>query len=261
MTSSPKNAELQSRIGGAESVFHPLSKLTYNRMEHRLSRDSPSADLPVRIALASSDEHHHAKLVDIFRAEPDIDLLSTPFTIVEAAAAVERESPEVLLLSASNDLLETVATLNRVHTARGSVKIVLLVLLENQDFFVRAVRAGARGILHQDSPPDLLLKCIRKVCEGELWLDRATTAQVLRQFTEEQPPQKPKERESKNSPLSPREREIVGLVVQGYKNKELAERLVISEQTVKNHMHNIFDKLGVSDRLELALYAIHNHLV
>jgi DNA-binding NarL/FixJ family response regulator len=62
------------------------------------------------------------------------------------------------------------------------------------------------------------------------------------------------------SPLSAREREIVGLVAQGYKNKEMAEKMFISEQTVKNHLHNIFDKLGVSDRLELALYAIHKGL-
>jgi DNA-binding NarL/FixJ family response regulator len=67
-------------------------------------------------------------------------------------------------------------------------------------------------------------------------------------------------RERERSPLSQREREIVALVAQGFKNKEMAEKMFISEQTVKNHLHNIFDKLGVSDRLELALYAIHNNL-
>ncbi len=68
------------------------------------------------------------------------------------------------------------------------------------------------------------------------------------------------QRERERSPLSQREREIVALVAQGFKNKEMAEKMFISEQTVKNHLHNIFDKLGVSDRLELALYAIHNNL-
>jgi DNA-binding NarL/FixJ family response regulator len=67
-------------------------------------------------------------------------------------------------------------------------------------------------------------------------------------------------RDRERSPLSQREREIVALVAQGFKNKEMAEKMFISEQTVKNHLHNIFDKLGVSDRLELALYAIHNNL-
>ena len=73
-------------------------------------------------------------------------------------------------------------------------------------------------------------------------------------------PPAPPTRERERSPLSQREREIVALVAQGFKNKEMAEKMFISEQTVKNHLHNIFDKLGVSDRLELALYAIHNNL-
>ena len=74
------------------------------------------------------------------------------------------------------------------------------------------------------------------------------------------PPATPAPRDRERSPLSQREREIVALVAQGFKNKEMAEKMFISEQTVKNHLHNIFDKLGVSDRLELALYAIHNNL-
>jgi DNA-binding NarL/FixJ family response regulator len=88
---------------------------------------------------------------------------------------------------------------------------------------------------------------------------------VIRQFVaadEPPPPLAPASagRERERSPLSQREREIVALVAQGFKNKEMAEKMFISEQTVKNHLHNIFDKLGVSDRLELALYAIHNNL-
>ncbi len=101
---------------------------------------------------------------------------------------------------------------------------------------------------------------------GEIWLDSHTTAAVMRQFAtgaDEVPAgaaPHPSSRERERSLLSQREREIVALVAQGFKNKEMAEKMFISEQTVKNHLHNIFDKLGVSDRLELALYAIHNNL-
>ena len=100
---------------------------------------------------------------------------------------------------------------------------------------------------------------------GEIWLDSHTTQAVIRQFVGERrgpPPRRrsPAPRDRERSPLSQREREIVALVAQGFKNKEMAEKMFISEQTVKNHLHNIFDKLGVSDRLELALYAIHNNL-
>jgi DNA-binding NarL/FixJ family response regulator len=106
----------------------------------------------------------------------------------------------------------------------------------------------------------MLIKAIRKVQDGEFWLDRSTTAEVVRHFTERRESvAEPRQTEGRLPALSRREREIVNLVTHGLRNKELAEKLQISEQTVKNHMHNIFDKLGVSDRLELALYAIHHN--
>ena len=123
------------------------------------------------------------------------------------------------------------------------------------------------GVAYVDGwPVDLgtaaVVKSIRKVNAGEIWLDSHTTAAVMRQFASPADalsgPSNGKARE--RSPLSTREREIVQLVAQGYKNKEMAEKMFISEQTVKNHLHNIFDKLGISDRLELALYAIHKGL-
>jgi DNA-binding NarL/FixJ family response regulator len=114
----------------------------------------------------------------------------------------------------------------------------------------------------KQSPTELLLKSIRRVHAGEIWLDSSTTAAVVRQLasSEDHSPAPRNGRVRERSPLSQREREIVALVSQGFKNKEMAQKLFISEQTVKNHLHNIFDKLGVSDRLELALYAIHKKL-
>ena len=127
------------------------------------------------------------------------------------------------------------------------------------------MKLGTSGIVLKQTATELLIKSIRKVHAGEIWLDSHTTAAVIRQFVagRRRRPRRlrrlpPRERE--RSPLSQREREIVALVAQGFKNKEMAEKMFISEQTVKNHLHNIFDKLGVSDRLELALYAIHNNL-
>ena len=119
------------------------------------------------------------------------------------------------------------------------------------------------GIVLKQTAPDLIVKSIRKVHSGEIWLDSHTTAAVMRQFStalEGGHPSASGTKGRERSPLSAREREIVALVAQGYKNKEMAEKMFISEQTVKNHLHNIFDKLGVSDRLELALYAIHKGL-
>ena len=114
----------------------------------------------------------------------------------------------------------------------------------------------------KQTAPDLIVKSIRKVNSGEIWLDSHTTAAVMRQFCRARKVRAAAlaARAASAVPLTTREREIVALVAQGYKNKEMAEKMFISEQTVKNHLHNIFDKLGVSDRLELALYAIHKGL-
>jgi DNA-binding NarL/FixJ family response regulator len=127
---------------------------------------------------------------------------------------------------------------------------------------VQAMKLGCSGIVLKQTAPDLIVKSIRKVHSGEIWLDSHTTAAVMRQFSTGADMNAASSGKGgrERSPLSTREREIVALVAQGYKNKEMAEKMFISEQTVKNHLHNIFDKLGVSDRLELALYAIHKGL-
>jgi two-component system nitrate/nitrite response regulator NarL len=148
--------------------------------------------------------------------------------------------------------------------------VIVLTASDDKNEFVQAMKLGTSGIVLKQTATELLIKSIRKVHAGEIWLDSHTTAAVIRTFVaadeaaaaaQQQPQQlAPAPRDRERSPLSQREREIVALVAQGFKNKEMAEKMFISEQTVKNHLHNIFDKLGVSDRLELALYAIHNNL-
>jgi DNA-binding NarL/FixJ family response regulator len=119
--------------------------------------------------------------------------------------------------------------------------------------------------LQKDASVTMIEKSIHKVHEGEIWLDSNTTAAVFRSFAAPSSSEFPNSHVNGKLPreraqLSQREREIIILIAQGYKNKEIAEKMFITEQTVKNHLHNVFDKLGVSDRLELALYAIHNSL-
>jgi len=141
--------------------------------------------------------------------------------------------------------------------------VIVLTASDDKNEFVQAMKLGTSGIVLKQTATELLIKSIRKVHAGEIWLDSHTTAAVIRQFVANDeapmaaaPVQANCSPRARRSPLSQREREIVALVAQGFKNKEMAEKMFISEQTVKNHLHNIFDKLGVSDRLELALYAI-----
>ena len=163
--------------------------------------------------------------------------------------------------------LDGIATLHALQGDPSRTKVIVITASDERTDYVQAMRLGSRGILLKQTSPELITKSIRKVHAGEIWLDRETTAAVMDSFSHApgatnaqhpaaKAPMKPRDR----SPLSARELEIVQLVAQGYKNKEMAEKMFISEQTVKNHLHNIFDKLNVSDRLELALYAIHNNL-
>jgi DNA-binding NarL/FixJ family response regulator len=129
--------------------------------------------------------------------------------------------------------------------------------MEDDRDAVRAMRLGARGIVLKQSASDLLVKSIHRVHAGEIWLDNRITTEVLKAFTKSSDGGPKRDKPL----LSSRETEIVKLVAGGLRNKEIGEKLFISEQTVKNHLHNIFDKLGVSDRLELALYAIHHRMI
>jgi DNA-binding NarL/FixJ family response regulator len=161
--------------------------------------------------------------------------------------------------------LDGLGTLQRLQAVKNKTRVIVLTASDDKNEFVQAMRFGTSGIVLKQTATEMLIKSIRKVHAGEIWLDSYTTAAVIRQFVaaDEAPPPLASAspgRERERSPLSQREREIVALVAQGFKNKEMAEKMFISEQTVKNHLHNIFDKLGVSDRLELALYAIHNNL-
>jgi DNA-binding NarL/FixJ family response regulator len=158
------------------------------------------------------------------------------------------------------------ATLRRLQIARNKTRVILLTASEDKKKFVQAMKLGASGIFLKQTATELLIKGIRKVYAGETWLDPQISAAVIRQVVandEVPPPTLPNTapaREGEKSPLTQCERQIVALVANGFKDNEIAEKLFINVKTVKNHLHNIFDKLGVSDRLELALYAIHKNL-
>ena len=165
--------------------------------------------------------------------------------------------PDILLLDLRMPDKDGLAVLEEVNFDQLPTRVVVLTAAEDDRDVVRAMRLGARGVVLKQSASDLLLKSIRKVADGEIWLDNRMTAEVIDAFKKSAEAGQRREKPL----LSDREKEIVQLVAQGFRNREIGEKLFISEQTVKNHLHNIFDKLGVSDRLELALYAIHHRLI
>jgi DNA-binding NarL/FixJ family response regulator len=214
----------------------------------------------IRIVVADDHPIFRDGLCKLLALEEDFQVVAQAQDGKQVLEVLQQHEPDILLLDLKMPGLDGLATLQRLQAMRHKTKVIVLTASEDKNEFIQAMKFGTSGIVLKQTATELLIKSIRKVYAGEIWLDSHTTAAVMRQFAavDELPPSPPPARE--RPPLSQREREIVALVAQGFKNKEMAEKMFISEQTVKNHLHNIFDKLGVSDRLELALYAIHHNL-
>jgi two-component system, NarL family, nitrate/nitrite response regulator NarL len=216
----------------------------------------------IRIVIADDHPIVRDGLRKLLKLEDDFEVVGEAADGREVLDRVQELDPDVLLLDLRMPNLDGLSALQVLQQTNKRTKVIVLTASEDKNEFVQAMKLGCSGIVLKQTAPELIVKSIRKVYGGEIWLDSNTTAAVMRQFASPSDiasgggPGKSRER----SPLSQREREIVQLVAQGFKNKEMAEKMFISEQTVKNHLHNIFDKLGVSDRLELALYAIHKGL-
>jgi two-component system, NarL family, nitrate/nitrite response regulator NarL len=234
-------------------------------MQPSTAIDTEYKPQPIRIVLADDHPIVRDGLRKLLTLEEDIEVVGEASDGREVVQVIQDTSPDILILDLRMPYMDGLATLQALQQLEKKVKVIVLTASEDKNEFVQAMKLGCSGIVLKQTAPELIVKSIRKVNSGEIWLDSHTTAAVMRQFAAPTDvlsggaAGKGRER----SPLSQREREIVGLVAQGYKNREMAEKMFISEQTVKNHLHNIFDKLGVSDRLELALYAIHKglHLV
>jgi two-component system nitrate/nitrite response regulator NarL len=216
-----------------------------------------SKEHPIRICIADDHTIFRDGLRRLLGLEEDMEVVGEAKDGSEVADVIRDTDPDVLLLDLKMPGLDGLTLLQRMQNQKMKTRIIVLTASDDEGEYVQAMKYGTCGIVLKQTATDLLIKSIRKVYQGEIWLDSRTTAAVMRQFAS---PMDSGPRDRDKPRLSNREREIVGFVSQGFKNKEIAERMFISEQTVKNHLHNIFDKLGVSDRLELALYAIHRNI-
>ncbi|HMF78947.1 MAG TPA: response regulator transcription factor [Bryobacteraceae bacterium] len=196
--------------------------------------------------------------------QPGLQVVGEACDGMEAIEKAVDLDPDVVLMELKLPRVDGLTVLRSIQARASRSKVILFSSSENKEEFVEAMKIGCRGIISKSASISLIEKSIQKVHAGEIWLDSYTTAAVIQQFSS--PSDFPAihsgngKSTRERAQLSQREREIIVLIAQGYKNKEIAEKMFITEQTVKNHLHNVFDKLGVSDRLELALYAIHNSL-
>lgn len=216
----------------------------------------PSAKKKIRVLVVDDHTMFREGLCKLLEAEEDIAVVGQARTGSECLRWLGKLEADVVLLDLKMPDQDGLAVLGSLKESKSGVRAIALTASEDERDYVEAVRRGARGVVLKQAATERLLDGIRKVHAGEMWIDQRVAADVMKAITA--PPLAPAAGE--RSLLTPREREIVASVTQGFRNKEIADKLHISEQTVKNHLHNIFDKLGVSDRLELALYALHHRL-
>jgi two-component system, NarL family, nitrate/nitrite response regulator NarL len=213
----------------------------------------------LKIKLLIADDHaiFRDALRKLLDWDDEITIVGEAHNGAECIKKLGELKPDILLLDLRMPDKNGLAVLEEVNFDTLGTRVIVLTAAEDDRDLKRALRLGARGVVLKESAIDLLVKSIHRVHAGEIWLDSHITAEVVNAFSASS-----KSGVRSEKPLlSDREMEIVQLVAQGFQSKEIGKKLFISENTVKNHMSNIFDKLGVSDRLELVLYAIHNCLI
>lgn len=192
----------------------------------------------------------------MLQMEEDFQVVGEAKDGSEVVAVLNLHHPDILLLDLKMPGLDGLGVLQQIQHSSFATKVIVLTASEEKHQFVQAMRFGAAGIVLKATLTKTLISGIRAVHGGGIWLDAHTASAVMGQFPQTGPA------EAAGRPLlSAREREIVTLVGQAWRNKEIADRMFMREQTVKNHLHTIYDKLGIDSRLGLALYAIENKWV
>src|ERR1700675_3269102 len=211
----------------------------------------------VRVILADTQAIFRAGLRKVFALEDDIRVVGQAETLAQTQSAVAKFSADVLIFEAAltPNPVEAVADLLRQNP---SLRVVVVTPGADEDLTLDLFRRGAHGIVSREVEPELLVECLRKVVAGETWLDSTGVRWVLEAYRNQN------NRPTGSRPkvqLTPKEMLIVSCVTQGMKNKEIALRVGTTEQVVKNYLRKVYDKLGVADRLELALYCLNHHVV
>jgi DNA-binding NarL/FixJ family response regulator len=214
----------------------------------------------IRIVIADDHPIFRDGLRRLLEAEPGLKVIGEASDGNDAVKLARQLKPDVMLLDLAMPRQPGLEALRDLSTGGANgVKVILLTAAAEKHQIVEALQLGARGVVLKDSATQLLLKSIHTVMAGEYWVGREAVSNLV-QYLRMQMQASNEESRQKKFGLTPRELEIVSAVVAGYSNREIAEYFKISEDTVKHHLSNIFDKLGVSTRLELALFAVNQGL-
>jgi DNA-binding NarL/FixJ family response regulator len=219
----------------------------------------PSGGPSIAVLIADDHTLFREGLIRLMSAEPDLRVVGTAADGDETIRLTKALKPDVLLLDLAMPRASGLEVLREVSEARPDTRVVLVTASISDAQRLEALQLGARGVLMKDVAADMLFKCVRVVMQGQYWIGRDAVASLIETL-----------RHAKSRApipgaapfaLTPRQVEILKAVATSRTNREIADDLGISEDTVKQHLSAIFDKCGVSNRVELALFAVHHRLL
>ena len=204
----------------------------------------------IRILLADDHPIVLDGLEGLFRLETDIEVVGRCLTGDEVMPALRRLKPDLLLLDIRMPRMDGMEVLRAMHHERIATRVVLLATVFEDDQVVEALRLGVRGMVLKELAPPLLIECVRRVHAGGQWIEQQASGRALETLVRRETAEK-----ELSHDLTPREIELVRLAASGLRNREMSRRLEISEGTVKMHLHNVYRKLKLDNRVALANYA------
>jgi len=206
----------------------------------------------IRVVLVDDHPIVLQGLEHLFARQPDIEVAACCST-VEAGLTAARTLPDIVVLDLRMPDGGGLALIDTIAAEKIATKTVVLTAAISDEEVAQALQKGAAGLVLKESSPDQLLECVRRVHAGERWLDPEAMSRVGCTSSQES--------DDRAASLTAREREVVRMIASGLRNRDIGERLSISENTVKVHLHNIYEKLGVEGRMELLLLAQELKLV
>ncbi len=218
------------------------------REVHRYRKDGSKTTTMINVIIADHQAIFRAGIAKVLAVEEDVRIVGQPQSPEQLLNALDKLRPRVLILASS-----FLSFLQDIQEIAGRHTITVLMLCDNTETASDFMRMGVQGVIYRSASGNMVVEAVRRLAQGQSFLQGPNSAEV--EVSEDHVGARVRKR------LSDRELRIIAAIVQGYKNREIAMQLFTTEQVIKNALRNIFDKIGVSDRLELALFVVHHRML